>query len=79
MRIHKAKLFRNGQSQAVRLPREFRMKGEEVYVRRLGSSVLLIPLSDAWAELEESLSMFQDFMLERGQPDSPDDRQGVFD
>jgi len=39
-----AKLFRNGRSQAVRLPREFRFEGNEVRVRRLAEGVLLEPL-----------------------------------
>lgn len=38
-----AKLFRNGQSQAVRLPKEFRFKGSRVRVKRLGDSVVLQP------------------------------------
>ena len=36
-----AKLFRNGRSQAVRLPKEFAMRGEEVYVRRVGQATLV--------------------------------------
>ncbi len=79
MRIHKAKLFQNGQSQAVRLPREFRMKGEEVFVRRLGNAVVLIPLGSAWSTLEESLNMFDGFMVDREQPNTLDDREGMFD
>jgi antitoxin VapB len=39
-----AKLFRNGRSQAVRLPREFRFEGSQVRVRRLAEGVLLEPL-----------------------------------
>ena len=39
-----AKLFRNGRSQAVRLPKEFRFEGEEVSIRREGESVILEPL-----------------------------------
>ena len=39
-----AKLFRNGRSQAVRLPREFRFEGNEVRVRRVGDGVLLEPM-----------------------------------
>lgn len=39
-----AKLFRNGRSQAVRLPKEFRFEGEEVSIRREGDSVILEPL-----------------------------------
>ncbi|OGQ78060.1 MAG: hypothetical protein A2289_21225 [Deltaproteobacteria bacterium RIFOXYA12_FULL_58_15] len=39
-----AKLFTNGGSQAVRLPKEFRFEGEEVLVRRLGKGVVLEPI-----------------------------------
>lgn len=44
-----AKLFINGGSQAVRLPKEFRFEGEEVRVRRLGHGVLIEPMApSAW-------------------------------
>jgi antitoxin VapB len=42
--VGRAKLFQNGRSQAVRLPKAFRMKGEEVNVRREGDSVILEPI-----------------------------------
>jgi virulence-associated protein VagC len=38
-----AKLFRNGSSQAVRLPKEFRVRGREVIVKRFGDMVVLVP------------------------------------
>ena len=51
-----AKLFRNGRSQAVRLPRDFRFEGDEVRIRRVGEGVLLEPvISDTrkwFAELD---------------------------
>jgi antitoxin VapB len=50
-----AKVFRNGRSQAVRLPREFRVQGDRVRVRRVGRNVLLEPILDlpTWfAELD---------------------------
>lgn len=48
-----AKLFQHGRSQAVRLPKEFRLPGKEVRVRRLGTAVVLEPIDvpfdvDAW-------------------------------
>jgi hypothetical protein len=44
-----AKLFSNGRSQAVRLPKEFRFQGNEVSVRREGDAVILEPLKPlAW-------------------------------
>lgn len=54
-----AKLFMNGRSQAVRLPREFAFRGSEVYVRRVGRNVLLVPKDDdPWAAFEAALDLF---------------------
>ena len=75
-----AKLFRNGRSQAVRLPREFRFEGDRVRVRRAGRGVLVEPMFtdvDAWfAELDRFAA--EPFMPEgRGQPATP--KRDVFD
>ncbi len=61
-----AKIFKNGQSQAVRLPKEFRFEGKEVYIRRLGNSIILLPKEEPWAVLEESLDEFSDDFLDEG-------------
>ena len=45
-----AKLFTNGRSQAVRLPREFRFAGKEVRIHREGRRVVLEPVTDAWGD-----------------------------
>lgn len=67
--MSRAKLFRNGQSQAVRLPKEFALPGQEVFVRRVGRAVLLVPTADPWTAFEEALGRFTaDFMTERVQP-----------
>ena len=53
-----ARLFPNGQSQAVRLPKEFRFDGERVYIQRLGSAVILLPFQAPWQTLLDSLDEF---------------------
>lgn len=64
-----AKLFKNGESQAVRLPKEFRFTGDEVFIKRMGSAVVLLPKSQSWDTLIASLSKFSaGFMIEREQP-----------
>ena len=64
-----AKIFRNGQSQAVRLPKEFRFREDHVYVKKSGNVVLLIPARDSWDFLSASLSKFtDDFLAAREQP-----------
>ena len=61
-----AKLFMNGGSQAVRLPKECRFGGKEVYIKRVGSAVILYPKDDPWRLLRESLKMFPDDFMEDG-------------
>jgi antitoxin VapB len=64
-----AKLFQNGKSQAVRLPKEFRLKGERVYVKRVGNAVVLLPYNTPWQSLVDSLPLFSDdFLRNRKQP-----------
>lgn len=65
-----AKLFHNGQSQAVRLPKEFRFEGDEVIIKRSGNAVVLIPANHSWDSLVSSLDKFSiDYMDNRNQPD----------
>jgi len=63
-----AKLFMNGQSQAVRLPKEFRFGGASVFIQHLGGCVVLVPKSDPWRSMFEATKRFSaDFMAERDQ------------
>jgi len=56
-----AKLFRNGRSQAVRLPKEYALPGDEVYVRKINGVVVLIPKDgNPWRSLVDSLDRFSD-------------------
>jgi len=64
-----AKLFQNGRSQAVRLPKEFRFEEQEVYITKVDNVIMLIPRNEPWAGLMGSLDRFSaDFMGERAQP-----------
>ncbi|MGH8431997.1 MAG: antitoxin [Solimonas sp.] len=64
-----AKLFKNGRSQAVQLPKDCRFEGDEVYVKRQGRIVTLIPKDDPWRELFEAVELFDDTApIERHQP-----------
>ena len=66
--MKEAKLFKNGQSQAVRLPKEFRMPGKTVYVRKLDSAVILIPKEKPWnLFLQGCIKFTEDFMENREQ------------
>jgi len=43
-----AKVFKSGNSQAIRLPKEFNTEETQFYIRRIGSSLLLIPITKPW-------------------------------
>ena len=63
-----AKIFENGRSQAVRLPKEYRFNETEVNVNKVGDIIMLIPKNSKWNSLIESLDIFtDDFMAERNQ------------
>ena len=60
-----AKVFENGRSQAVRLPKECRFNTEEVAVNRIGDMVLLEPKTNKWDSFMQAIDMFSDdFMSE---------------
>lgn len=68
-----AKLFMNGQSQAVRLPKEFRFDGNEVHIHSVGNCVVLVPTDDPWRSMFEAPDLFtKDFMEARDQGIQPD-------
>jgi antitoxin VapB len=73
-----AKLFQNGQSQAVRLPKEFRFKGQQVFIKKQGNAIILLPMKNPWQPLFDSLHKFsKDFMTGRGQPETQE-REDIF-
>ncbi|CAA6804361.1 MAG: VapB protein (antitoxin to VapC) [uncultured Sulfurovum sp.] len=67
-----AKLFQNGQSQAVRLPKEFRFENlKEVFIKKVNGMVVLMPKSDktVWDKMFNNLDNFSDdFMETRTEP-----------
>jgi len=73
-----AKLFVNGRSQAVRLPKAFRFDGNEVYIKKISGGVLLIPKDlSLWDIWEQNLMKYDEpFMVERNQPE-PQERAGL--
>jgi antitoxin VapB len=70
-----ARLFKHGRSQAVRLPRAFRLPGDRVRVRRVGSGILLEPIATDLDEWFAAMDRFADkpFLEEgRDQPPMPE-------
>ncbi|MFH0977206.1 MAG: type II toxin-antitoxin system VapB family antitoxin [Spirochaetota bacterium] len=73
-----AKLFQNGRSQAVRLPKEFKFNGDEVYIQKHGEAVILIPHKKAWKVFLEGLNGFSDDFMEKGRDQGKDQEREKF-
>jgi len=61
-----AKIFENGRSQAVRLPKEYRFSSDEVLVNKIGDMVVLIPKDRKWDSFMKAIDMFTVDYMEDG-------------
>jgi antitoxin VapB len=69
-----AKLFMNGRSQAVRLPKDFRFNCDEVFIHKQGDSVILTAKKPGWDEFFDSISVFGDDFLSDREGSAPQER-----
>jgi antitoxin VapB len=69
-----AKIFENEQNQVIRLPKEYHFSGDEVYIKKIGNSVLLYPKDKVWETFLTGLDTFTDDFLPNGRLS-----QGSFD
>ena len=70
-----AKVFKNGQSQAVRLPKEFRFDTDEVFVSKEGDKIILFPKPKiTWNEFFEKHEACPEFELDRSDNGPPQER-----
>lgn len=65
-----ARVFENGRSQAVRLPKECRFTGSEVAVNKVGEMVILMPKENKWTGFLSSFDMFTDDFMKEGRKQS---------
>jgi len=66
--MKEARIFKNGQSQAVRLPKEFRFDGDSVLINKVGDCVILLPKDNPWKPMIDACGKFSDdFMSTRDQ------------
>jgi antitoxin VapB len=65
-----SKVFISGNSQAIRLPKEYQVEDKELYIQKIGNTIILFPKTNPWETFEKSLSEFsEDFMADgRNQP-----------
>jgi antitoxin VapB len=73
-----SKVFTSGNSQAIRLPKEYQMEEKELYIQKIGNTIILFPKKNPWESFEKSLDEFsEDFMIEgRNQP-KMQEREGL--
>jgi antitoxin VapB len=74
-----AKVFRSGNSQAVRLPKEFRFGEDRVYVRRLGNAIVLLPYGDPWRPLLDGVTRFSDDFMQAREQGQVEEREQPFE
>jgi len=77
--VKTARLFQNGQSQAVRLPKEFRFSGNSVFIKKMGTAVILIPYQESWQSLFNSLDQFSDDFMESREQPKQQIRESIFE
>lgn len=72
------KIFTSGNSQAIRLPKEYQVEEKEMYIQKIGTTILLFPKTNPWEAFERSLNEFSDdFMTDgRNQPEMQE-REGL--
>ncbi len=61
-----AKIFENGRSQAVRLPKEYRFDSDEVLVNKIGDIVFIMPKSSKWDSFMKAIDLFSSDFMEEG-------------
>ena len=73
-----AKVFKNGRSQAIRLPKECRFSSDEVVVNKIGDIVILLPKQNKWESFMRAIDMFSDDFMEDGRTrDSAQEREAL--
>jgi len=73
-----AKLFLNGRSQAVRLPKEYQFTGNNVYIKRIGEAVMLFPVDKEWEVFLHGLNNFSDDFMAEGRNQGIDQKREAF-
>ena len=73
-----ARLFVNGRSQAVRLPKEYQFRGENVYIKKVGEAVILVPIDKEWEVFLHGLNSFSDDFMSEGRLQGKDQKREKF-
>jgi antitoxin VapB len=60
------KVFKSGNSQAIRIPKEYQVDGDELFINKIGNTIILFPKDDPWELFKKSLTEFSDDFLSDG-------------
>ena len=75
MSTQTAKVFMNGRSQALRLPKEFRFDTDEVYISKQGDKLIISPKKPTWDTFFDTISAFDDDFLSDREDSLPQERE----
>ncbi len=76
--MHTAKVFKSGNSQAIRIPKEFSIDENELYIQKIGKSLILTSKEDPWKAFDESLDRFSDDVFEKGREQPEQQERELF-
>ena len=74
MNVQIAKIFMNGRSQAVRLPKEYRFDTDEVYITKQGENIVISAKKPTWDDFFDSKSVFDEVFLQDRNDALPQER-----
>ncbi len=73
-----SKVFTSGNSQAIRLPKEYQVEDKELYIKKIGSTIILFSKKNPWEAFERSLTEFSDDFMAEGRNQPPmQEREGL--
>ncbi len=76
--MHTVKVFKSGNSQAVRIPKEFSVDDSELYIQKVGNSIILTSKHDPWQTFRNSLNKFSDDLFSEGREQSENQEREEF-
>lgn len=72
------KVFVSGNSQAVRLPKEYQVEDKELFIQKVGNTIVLFSKEDPWEAFERSLTAFSDDFMAEGRNQPPVQKREEF-
>jgi antitoxin VapB len=74
--MHTTKVFKSGNSQAIRIPKEYQVEEEELIINKIGNTIILFPKNDPWQLFKKSLTEFTDDYCHEGRNQPKSQKRG---